>query len=84
MAEWDGGTRRERAAQLWMSLKGPALKVLKTLSPEDKGDYEHLCSAMEGAFDPPERVLTHKVAFKTRIRHAKETPSEFTHFHISI
>ena len=65
--------------------EGASIKGLEnTLSPEDKGDYEHLCSAMEGAFDPPERVLTHKVAFKTRIRHAKETPSEFTHFHISI
>ncbi len=77
VAEWNGWTQRERAAQLRMSLRGPALKVLKTLPPEDKADYEHLCSAMEGAFDPPERVLTHKAAFKARIRHAKETPGEF-------
>ena len=77
VAEWNGWTRPEKAAQLRMSLRGPALKVLKMLPPEDKSDYGKLCKAMESGFDPPERVLTHKAAFKSRIRHAKETPSEF-------
>ncbi len=60
-----------------MSLRGPALKVLKTLPPDDKSDYEQLCHAMESAFDPPERVLTHKATSKAQSRHGKETPSEF-------
>ncbi len=60
-----------------MSLRGPVLKVLKTIPPDGKSSYEQLCHAMESAFDPPERVLTHKAAFKAWSRHGKEMPSEF-------
>ncbi len=77
VADWNGWTERDKAAQLRMSLRGPALKVLRTLPPQAKGNYKRLCEAMQSAFDPPERVLVHKATFKARTRHSKETPIEF-------
>ncbi len=77
VADWNNWMEREKAMQLRMSLRGPALKVLRTLPLQTKGNYERLCEAMQSAFDPPERVLVHKAAFKAWTRHSKETPSEF-------
>ncbi len=85
VADWNGWTEWDKAAQLRMSLRGPALEVLRTLPPQTKGSYEHMCKAMQSAFDTPERVLVHKAAFKARTRHSKETPERFCQWaaHIS-
>ncbi len=64
IADWNDWTERDKAVQLRMSLQGPALKVLWTFPPQIKGNYKHLCEAMQSAFASPEQVLMHKAAFK--------------------
>ncbi len=53
IADWNDWTERVKAAQLRIGLRGPALKVLRTLPPQMKGNYERLCEAMQSAFESP-------------------------------
>lgn len=77
VADWNGWSRADRAQQLKMSLRGQALRVLKNLRPLEKSTYARLCTALEAAFDPPERVLTHKAAFKGRVKLSNESASQY-------
>lgn len=78
VAEWNGWTSQEKAKQLKMSLRGQALRVLKPLREREKSSFTKLCAALEDAFDPPERVLTHKAAFKGRTKAVTESANQYS------
>ncbi len=77
VADWNGWSTEEKLAQLWMSLRRAALKVLKDLPETEKRNFRRLCKALEAAFDPPERLLLHKAAFRARHKSATVSISQY-------
>ena len=67
----------EMGQQLQLQLRGPAQKVLRELPVHLKRDYHTLYEALQNRFDPPERKLTHKVSFRSRVKLPQESAAEF-------
>ena len=69
-------SRREMAAELATSLTGPAIMVLGTLSPEQRGSYEELVLALQKRFEPAYQGKLVKTQLRTRRRKRGESLDE--------
>lgn len=77
VAEWNEWNDLERAKQIVMSLRGPAQKILSTLSKQDLGNYNKIKESLNNRFNPREREAAYVCEFEAR-RHSKdETVSEY-------
>lgn len=77
VANWNLWTEKEKAAQLAISLRGSAQKVLSELTAEDLSDYSRLKSALTQRFCPPERETAHRCEFRSRRRNQSESAAEY-------
>lgn len=77
VAQWNQWTDREKAAQLAMSLRGVAQRVLSELSSDALCHYDTLKSTLMQRFCPPERETAHRCEFRNRRRSRNETAAEY-------
>ncbi|XP_071139789.1 uncharacterized protein [Mytilus edulis] len=77
VAEWNEWNDLERAKQIVMSIRGPAQKILSTLSKQDLGNYNKIKESLNNRFNPREKEAAYVCEFEAR-RHSKdETVSEY-------
>ncbi|PJE77478.1 hypothetical protein CI610_03599 [invertebrate metagenome] len=73
VALWNQWGNYEKAQQLAMSLRGPAQKVLSTLTLAQVGDYGKLRDVLAAQFDPPGRETAYRCQLKHRTHSQKES-----------
>lgn len=74
---WNGWSYAEQSQQLIMSLRGEAQKILGDLSQGQLRDYDALKSILGSRFSPKELIVAHRVEFRSRLRKADESPSDY-------
>jgi len=74
VAEWNEWNDLEKAK---MSLRGPAQKLLITLSKQDLGNYNKIRESLSHRFNPKEREAAYSCEFESRRQTRDETVSEY-------
>lgn len=69
-------TNQEKAAYLAVSLKGVAVNVLNSISPDKLYDYDALIIALEARFGNAHQAEVHRMKLKSRVRRREESLTE--------
>ena len=77
VAQWNGWSDNEKAAQLAMSLRGVAQRVLSELSPQDLCNYDSLKNVLRQRFCPPEYETAYRCEFRNRRRNRDESAADY-------
>ena len=77
VAIWNQWSETEKAAQLAMSLRGMAQRVLSELTPDALSNYETLKYTLMQRFCPPERETSHRCEFRNRRRYRDESVIDY-------
>ena len=77
VSEWKEWNDLEKAKQNVMSLRGPAQKILSTLSKQDLGNYNKIRDSLSSRFNPKERQAAYSCEIESRRQNKDETVSEY-------
>lgn len=77
VSDWNKWTYREMGQQLSMALKGDALKLISSLTSDQRRDYFELKKVLQQRYNPRERTPAYKSEFKARRRQRGETLEDF-------
>lgn len=77
VSQWNRWSENEMAAQLVMSLRGSAQRVLSELNPTELSNYFYLKQSLTKRFCPPEREIAYRCEFRNRKRKEKESVADY-------
>ena len=77
VALWNKWNDNEKAAQLSISLRGIAQRVLSELTAADLANYNQLKSALSQRFYPPEREAAYRCEFRSKKRRREESAADY-------
>ena len=77
VSRWNRWSESDMAAQLAMSLRGNAQRILSELTTAELSNYRFLKHSLSQRFCPPEREIAHRCEFRNRKRQSNETVADF-------
>ena len=77
VSRWNRWSESDMAAQLAMSLRGNAQRILSELTTAELSNYRFLKHSLSQRFCPPQREIAHRCEFRNRKRQSNETVADF-------
>ena len=74
---WNNWSENEKAAQLAMSLRGPAQRILGDLTRNQLSNYQSMISVLTQRFNPAERETAYRCEFRNRKRLSGESAADY-------